>query len=149
MRAGDLAKPFPTVSVDDDALAAARIMAAEKSPGLIVCHADGRPYTVLPGAQVLNFILPRYIQDDPALARAYAERAADEFRNKLVHHTVRELLPRPADIADLPAVTPAATTIEVAALMARLRSPLVAVVDQNKVMGAITINALLTHLLTP
>src|SRR4051794_10621901 len=53
MRARDLAEPFPTVSVDTDAVEAARRMAAEGRPGLIVCHRDGRPYTVLPGSQVL------------------------------------------------------------------------------------------------
>lgn len=149
MRAGQLAQPYPTVSVDDDALSSARLMATQRAPGLIVCDAQGRPCAVLPGSQVLNFLLPRYIQDDPVLARTFAEQAADDLRSRLVHHTVRELLPPRPDASDLPIVDCDATTIEVAALMARLRSPLVAVVDQDKVIGAITISAILMHFLTP
>lgn len=147
MRARDLAKPFPTVSVDDDAMAAAQRMAAERMPGLIVCGADGAPYTILPGSQVLRFLIPRYVQEDPALARAFSEQASDELIGKLVRSTVRDLLPRPQDVHELPVVDADATTIEVAAVMARMHSPLVAVVDRRRVLGAITVSELLTRLL--
>lgn len=150
MRARDLAKPFPTVSVDEDVLTAAQMMAAERSPGLIVCDPDGRPYTVLPGSQVLNFIVPRYVQEQPALARAFDERASDALVDKLVRHTVRDVLPKPADLDELPVVDSDATTIEIAAVMARMHSPLVAVVDEGgdgRVLGAITVSQLLSHLL--
>ena len=43
MRARELARPFPMVFPDTDALDAARAMAAERLPGLIVCGDDGRP----------------------------------------------------------------------------------------------------------
>ncbi len=147
MRARDLAKPFPTVSVDEDVFTAARMMATEHSPGLIVCDPDGRPYTVLPGSQVLNFLIPRYVQEQPALARAFDERASDALIDKLVRHTVRDVLPKPADLDELPIVDADATTIEIAAVMARMHSPLVAVVDGGRVLGAITVSQLLTHLL--
>ncbi len=148
MRARELAEPFATVSLDADVLTAARLMAAEGAPGLIVCGADERPYTVLPGSQVLNFLIPRYVQDQPVLARAFNERALDDLREKLVSHTVRDVLPRPADIDELPIVDEDATTLEVAAVMARMHSPLVAVVDgEDRVLGAITVSRLLTRLL--
>ena len=70
MRAGQLAQPFPVVGLDTEAMEAARAMAAARLPGLIVCDDDGRPYTVLPGSQVLRFLVPDYVQEDPALARA-------------------------------------------------------------------------------
>lgn len=147
MRARDLADPFPTVSLDDDAMAAARTMAAERAPGLIVCGDDGHPYTVLPGSQVLNFVIPKYVQDQPSLARAFGERASDQLSSKLVHHSVRDMVPKPADADELPVVDPDATTIEVAAVMARMHSPLVAVVDGGTIVGAITVSRLLTHFL--
>ncbi len=147
MRARDLATPFPTVSVDEDVLSAARLMAAERSPGLIVSDPDGRPYTVLPGSQVLNFLIPRYVQEQPALARAFDERASDALIDKLVRHTVRDVLPKPADLDELPIVDSDATTIEIAAVMARMHSPLVAVVDGGRVLGAVTVSQLLDHLL--
>ena len=147
MRARDLANPFPTVSVDDDAMDAAQRMAAERMPGLIVCGPDGLPYTILPGSQVLRFLIPRYVQDDPGLARAFSEQASDELVGKLVRSTVRDLLPRPQDVHELPVVDADATTIEVAAVMARMHSPLVAVVSGQRVLGAITVSELLTRLL--
>ncbi len=83
MRARDLAEEYPTVSLDDDALDAARAMAGSRLPGLIVLGEKGDPYTVLPGSQVLRFLIPSYVQSDPALARAYGEKASDELCSKL------------------------------------------------------------------
>ncbi len=102
---------------------------------------------MLPGSQVLKFVVPTYVQDQPTLALAFDERASDELREKLTRHTVRDVLPQPAEVDELPVVDGDATTIEVAALMARMRSPLVAVVDEQRVIGAITISRLLTEIL--
>jgi len=126
---------------------AARAMAAGRLPGLIVCTDGGRPYTVLPGSQVLRFLIPAYMQDDPALARALDEQASDEMCRKLEHSTVRDLLPEPADIDELPVVDGDATALEVAAVMAGMHSPLVAVVEHDQVIGAITVSRLLDYLL--
>ena len=147
MRARELAEPFPTVTIDADAMAAAQQMAAQRLPGLIVCGQDGMPYTVLPGSQVLRFVIPGYVQDDPRLARAFNEQASDELVHKLVRTRVGDLLPRPQHVDELPVVDADATTIEVAAVMARMRSPLVAVVAGKEVLGAITVSRLLMHLL--
>ena len=147
MRARDLAQEFPTVSLDTDAMEAARILSRERLPGLIVCDAEGRPYTVLPGSQVLKFLVPQYVQDDPRLARVYDEKASDELCAKLSDATVRDLLPDRRDVDEIPVVDGDATTIEVAAVMARVHSPVVAVVDKDQVLGAITVRRLLDHLL--
>lgn len=152
MTARKLAQPFPVVTPDTDAMDAAQTLAAHRLPGLIVCHDDGRPYTILPGSQVLRFLIPTYVQDDPALARALDEDASDELCRKLARSTVRDLLPKPQDVDDLPIVDADATSLEVAAIMARMHSPLVAVVDQhdgNRVIGAITVRQLLEYLLPP
>ena len=84
MRARDLAAPFPAVGVDTPAMEAARLLAGENLPGLIVVDGAGRPLTILPGTQVLRMAVPRYCQDDPALARVIDEAAADVFRTPLV-----------------------------------------------------------------
>ncbi len=147
MHARELAEPFPTVPLDADVLTAARKMAYHHQPGLIVCDLGQHPYAVLPGSQVLKFVLPRYVQEQPGLAHAFDERAADELRTRLARHTVREVLPEPDDIDEIPVVDGDATTLEIAALMVRLRSPLVAVVDGGRVVGAITISRLLTEIL--
>ena len=58
-------------------------MAKHRIPGLIVTDEDGNPYTVLPGSQVLRFVIPSYVQDDPQLAAVYDEQAADELCGRL------------------------------------------------------------------
>jgi predicted transcriptional regulator len=145
MRAQDLAAPFPTVALDSSALAAARLLAGADLPGLIVVDDRGHPKTVLPGTQVLRMAIPRYCIDDPALARVIDEAHADRFMADLADRTVAELLPN--DPGELPVVDPDATVLEIAALMARARSPLVAVVDHDRMLGAITLDALLDRML--
>jgi hypothetical protein len=44
---------------------------------LIVVDDVGRPWTVLPGTQVLRMAVPAYCQEDPALARVIDEAEAD------------------------------------------------------------------------
>lgn len=149
MRASQLVEPFPLVRLDDDGREAARRMADEHRPGLIVLNEAGLPQAVLPGSQVLHFLIPGYVHEDPALARALPESASDEMVEKLAHVPVRELLSRHAERTELPVVDGDATTIEVAALMARTHSPLVAVVVDGACIGAITVSRLLRHLLGP
>jgi CBS domain-containing protein len=146
MRARDLAAPFPTVRPDSPALEAARLLAGQNLPGLIVVDDAGRPKTILPGTQVLRMAIPTYCQDDPALARVIDEAAADVFLRGVGDRTVAELLPR--EWRELPVVDPAATVLEVAAVMARSRSPLVAVAEKNQpLLGAITLDAMLDRML--
>lgn len=137
--------PFPAVGLDDDALAAARLMADRKLPGIVVCHGDGSPHTILPGSQVLRFVIPRYVQDDQALARVIDEQAADEMFAGLAGKRVRDLLPK--EEYELPVVKAEDTVMEVAALMARAHSPLVAVVEGNTLLGCVTVAALLERYL--
>jgi CBS domain-containing protein len=148
MRAGELAAPFPTVGLDDPAVEAAQLLAGQNLPGLIVVDEVGRPWTVLPGTQVLRMAVPAYCQDDPALARVIDEAEADLLLSGLAGRTVRQCLSEPPH--ELPIVEPEATVLEIAALMARTRSPLVAVVDDNgSMVGAVTLDALLDRMLAP
>jgi CBS domain-containing protein len=147
MLARKLAQPFPTVTLDTDALEAARLLAEHRLPGLIVLGDGGLPHTVLPGSQVLRFVVPTYVQDDPALARAYDEKSADALADKLVGRTVRDMLPKKQDRLEIRVVEPDATSIEIAAQMAGMRSPIIAVVDGEELLGAITVSALLAHLI--
>jgi predicted transcriptional regulator len=146
MRARELSEPYPTVGLDSQAVEAAQAMAGQRLPGLIVCDREGHPYTVLPGSQVLRFLIPRYVQDDPALARVFGEKASDAMWGKLSSSTVRDVLPPKQHVDELPIVDGDATTIEVAAVMARMHSPVVAVVEGGEVLGAITVSRLLAHL---
>ncbi|HEY0639129.1 MAG TPA: CBS domain-containing protein [Pseudonocardiaceae bacterium] len=146
MRAAELAVPFPTVRPGTPAIEAARLLAGADLPGLVVVDEDGRPRTILAGTQVLRMAVPQYCQDDPALTRVIDEAAADVFHRGIGDRTVADALPR--EHRELPVVPGDATVLEVAALMARTRTPLVAVVgDDGRMTGAITLDALLDRVL--
>lgn len=88
-----MAEEFPVISADSDALDAARLLASRRLPGLIVTDENGRPCSILPASQVVRFLVPRYVQDDPSLARVVDEPLADRLADKLTGVTVGMLLP--------------------------------------------------------
>lgn len=141
MHADDFVEQFPVVTVDTNALEAARTMAEHQLPGIVVTESSGMPYAVLPASQVVRFLVPTYVQDDPSLARVIDETWADKAAEKLAGKSVKDVLPE--HLADIPAANADDTIIEVAALMARLKSPLVAVVKDGKLHGVITAARLL------
>jgi CBS-domain-containing membrane protein len=149
MQARDLASPYPTVRVDADGLTAARLLTEHNRPGLIVVDEHEHPIAVLPGSQVLRMLIPRYVQDDPTLARVLDEESADKLPDELRNHKVRDLMT--TDSAKLVIVNPDDTVLEIAAIMAANRCPLAAVVeDRNKtapMIGAISVSDLLGRVL--
>ena len=142
MHAEDIAEDFPVVRIDSGALDAARLLAEHRLPGIVVTDSAGKPYAVLPASQVVRFIVPRYVQDDPSLAGVLNDSAADRAAEKLGGKTVRDVLPE--HLVDVPAANADDTIIEVAALMVRLRSPLIAVMKNGKLHGVITASRLLS-----
>jgi CBS domain-containing protein len=141
MRAEELAEAFPVVTVDSDALDAARLLAEHRLPGIVVTDESGKPFAVLPASQVVRFIVPRYVQDDPSLAGVLNESMADRAADKLGNKKVRDVLPD--HLTNVPSAHADDTIIEVAAVMSRLRSPLMAVVKDGKLLGVITASHLL------
>lgn len=147
MRADQMVEDVPLVSLDTNALEAARLLADRRLPGLVVADPQGRPYAILPASQVVRFLVPGYIIDDPALARVVSESVADHAADRLGSRTVRDLLPK--DRPELAVVNHDDTVIEVAAIMARLRSPLVAVMEGPRMVGVIFAARLLEFALPP
>jgi CBS domain-containing protein len=143
MLARDLVEDYPAVAVDTNALEAARLLGQHRLPGLVVTRADGTPIAVLPASQVVRFVVPTYIQDDPSLARVIDERAADHIVSQLSPLTVGDMLPK-RHPAELPVLHGDDTVLELAAVMARLRTPLVAIVDDDHLLGVVTASRLLS-----
>lgn len=141
MHAADMAEEFPVVGLASSALEAARLLARDRLPGLVVVDDRGAPYAILPASQVVRFLVPRYVQDDPSLAAVLSESMADRAADILGGKTVEELLP--AERPELAVVRGEDTLVEVAATMARLRCPLAAVADDGRVTGVITASRLL------
>ncbi|MEQ7126744.1 CBS domain-containing protein [Actinopolymorpha sp. B11F2] len=142
MLARDLVEEYPSVTSDTDALEAAQLLGHHRLPGLLVTTPAGRPVAVLPASQVVRFVVPKYIQDDPSLARVLGEKAADSIVNQLSPLTVGDMLPE--RLPELPILHGDDTVLELAALMARLRCPLVAIVDDDHVLGVVTASRLLS-----
>jgi CBS domain-containing protein len=136
-----MAEDFPVVDVDSDAWEAARLLAEHRLPGLVVTDKAGHPLAILPASQVVRFLVPSYVQDDPSLAGVLNESMADRVADKLGGRTVRELI---SQESPEPAVVNADDTIvEVAAVMARLRCPLAGVMNGDELIGVITASRLL------
>jgi CBS domain-containing protein len=146
VNARELAEPCPSIGLEDDVSAAVRLMAQQRRPGIVVCDADGRPVRILPGTQVLRFVIPRYLQDDAALARVIGEPAATQLLGELSGTKVRQVLSDPPEV-DLAVARPDDTELELAVLMARTHSPLVAVVEDDRLIGCVTLPRLLDALL--
>jgi len=72
---------------------------------------------------------------------------ADLIAGKLAGKTVRDLLPTQSP--ELPAVAHDDNIVEVAAMMARLRCPLAAVLRDGTMVGVITASRLLELVLAP
>lgn len=98
---------------------------------------------------MVKFLVPAYVVEDPTLAAVVDERHADRLCEALAGRKVRDCLskstPPPAVAA------PDDTALEVAAQMAQVRSPLVAVVEKDgagvRLLGVITASHLLERLL--
>ncbi|MFF9624710.1 CBS domain-containing protein [Streptomyces griseosporeus] len=149
MRARDLAVEYETVGLDSDALDAARLMAEHRLPALLVVDERGAPKAILPASQMVKVLVPEYVIEDPTLAAVVDERHADRLCQALVGRKVRDCLSKttPAPVV----AAPDDTALEVAAQMAQVRSPLVAVVEEDasgpRLLGVITASHLLQRLL--
>jgi CBS domain-containing protein len=141
MHAEEMAEDFPVVAIDSNALDAAKMLAEHRLPGLVVTDSSGKPYAILPASQVVRFIVPRYVQDDPSLAGVLNESMADRAADKLGNKTVREVLPE--HLLEVPPANADDTIIEVAAIMARYRCPLIAVMKEGRMHGVVTASRLL------
>lgn len=79
MRARDLAVAYETVSVDSDAMDAARLMAEHRLPALLVVDERGEPKAILPASQMIKMLVPAYVIEDPTLAAVVDEKHADRL----------------------------------------------------------------------
>ena len=80
-------------------------------------------------------LVPRYVQDDPALARVLDESMPTRCA-KRSRQDGQDLMPRQPP--RLPVVNPDDTVLEIAAIMAANRSPLVAVVEERSKTAALS-----------
>jgi hypothetical protein len=148
MRAIDLAEAIPTALPADELAAAVQRVVEAAAPALIVLSPGGAPQAVLPASQLLRCLLPAYVLEDAGLSRALREQPAEDVIRRQAQGPVSEVLQTGEQAAELPVVDPDATVLEVAALMARLRSPVAAVVVDGELVGAVRATRLMAALLS-
>lgn len=135
----------PIVRPDAPAAEAARLLRDPEVRGLLVIDSEERLVGVLTDGMLLRFLLPPYVAEAETLAGVLEEQAADVLWRRLDGRRVSDLLPE--ERADDAEVDSEDTLIEVASAMVEAQVPLVAVREDDRVVGAITLNALLKHLL--
>ncbi|MGW4125134.1 CBS domain-containing protein [Nocardia sp. NPDC004711] len=136
MHAAQMAEDYPVIDLDSDAIDAAKLLAEHRLPGILVTDAKGEPHSVLPASQVALFIVPKYVQDDPSLAGVLNESMCGQVVKRLRGKKVRDVIPE--RLTRIPAAKADDNIVEVAALMAKYKSPLVAVQDGTALLGVIT-----------
>jgi CBS domain-containing protein len=139
-----LCGPQATLRADASAAEAAALLTRVETSAALVIDEGGVLAGILSDEDLLRRLLPGYVGETTSLARVLEEGTAEELWHRLEARTVRDLLLPPPDVA--PVVDREATLIEVASVMVRARVRLVAVVDEGRVVGGITIDHLLSHL---
>jgi CBS domain-containing protein len=80
MHAADVIEALPTARPGDDVLSALRMVTRHHLPGLVVANKDGQIIGCMSSTDLLQLTLPRYVREEPALARVYDEEHADHIR---------------------------------------------------------------------
>jgi CBS-domain-containing membrane protein len=145
MHAVDVIETLPTARPEDAVLSALRLVCQHGLPGLVVADEHGDVVGCMSSVDLVQLALPRYLRDQPIIARVFNEEHADHIAAALVDTRLRDVLGEMAD--RVPVVRPDATVVELAELMARRSCPIALIRQEHKTLGIVTANRLLTALL--
>ena len=141
MRARDLATP--QISVRPTATVSEAVLAMAQRGAILVVDDSGTLLGVVSDAVLLRGLLPAYVQVNEQLAGVLDEHTAEQLFERVKNREITKLL---SHLEELPQVAGADSLIEAASVMLRTASPLVAVVEQGKIIGGISLKDLLAHL---
>ena len=144
MKALGLAGPQETLTADASAQDAALVLSRIQTSAALVVD-DDRFVGIVTDEGLLRALLPSYVGEADALARVLEEDSAERLWQRLEGRTARDLIVK---TDTKPVVDGGATLVEVASVMVRAEAPIVAVVEDDRLVGGITIDHLLTHLLS-
>jgi CBS domain-containing protein len=145
MHAADVVETIPTARPDDEVLSAVRMVCRHGLPGLVVADERGDLVGCLSSIDLLRLVLPRYLQDDPGLARVFDEEHADRIAAALAGTSVRDVA---GAMKRVPMVRSEATVVEIAELMVLRSCPIVLVKGEDGgTLGVVTANRLLLLLM--
>jgi CBS domain-containing protein len=144
VKALGLAGPQETLRADASAQEAALVLSRIQTSAALVV--DGERFVgIVTDENLLRALLPSYVGEADALARVLEEDSSERLWQRLEGRTVRDLI---VQTDTKPVVDGGATLVEVASVMVRAEAPIVAVVEDDRLVGGITIDHLLTHLLS-
>ncbi|WP_116103775.1 CBS domain-containing protein [Amycolatopsis thermalba] len=147
MHAADVVEPLPTARLDEAALSAARTLARHGRPALAVLDEQDQVVGCLSALDLVRLALPRYLRDEPCLARTFDEAHADRVVATLATTAVRDVIGEVA--ARIPVARPDATVVELAEMMARQSCPAVLVErSAGGAAGVVTASRLLELLVS-
>ena len=146
MKARNLASPQPVLRSDAPAGEAAAVLARHEIRAVLVVDERERFVGVLSDSELLRGLLPPYVGEASMLAHVLEEGAAEILYRRLEGRLVAGLMPNDRDV--VPVVDADDTLVEVASVMVRARASAVGVVDDGRLIGGITIDDLLSHLLS-
>jgi CBS domain-containing protein len=146
MDARDLVVPLPAVSVATSVRDAARLVADQHAPGLIITDESGAVLGAISTTQLLRMALPTYLSQAPGLTRSFGDSSVASLFDECADRTVGSCMS--GKHATSPTIAAGSRLLEVAELMARADSPVVAVVDPpQSIVGAVTADAVMLALL--
>jgi CBS domain-containing protein len=119
------------------------VLAMADKRAILILDDLGKLIGVVSDTVLLRCLLPAYLQVNEPLAGVLDEHAAEDLFDRVKNHTIMELI---GDVRVPPQVAGDDSLIEVAAMMLRTASPLVAVVEEGKIIGGISVKDLLYHL---
>lgn len=147
MRAADVVETLPTVPLDADLLSAVRLVVEHRLPGLVVADDCGQVIGCMSLIDLLRVALPRYLHEDPGLARVFDDEHADRIAATLVGSRVGDVVGRAAE--RIPLARARATLVELAELMVQWSCPLVVVAHEDGVtLGVVSADRLLDLLVS-
>lgn len=145
MRASDVMRPVAVLQADDPAESLIRAFGRPTLRAVAVVSAEGKLLGLVTDEDLLYALLPSYVRDDPVLARVLEEDADWQLCRRLEGKLVRNVV----DIRgrrQIP-VGPDDALVEVISDMVRAGGPAVLVVEDDLVLGVITVDDLLPALL--
>lgn len=142
MHAVDVVETLPAARLDDAILPAMLMVLQRGLPGLAIADERGHVVACMSSVDLLRLVLPRYLHDQPHLARVFDEQHADRVAERLAQTPVRDVVGETA--GRVPVVRPEATVVEIAEMMARQCCPLAMVEREGGgTLGIVTANRLL------
>jgi CBS domain-containing protein len=145
MRARNLASPRETLRIDAPASLAAQVLSRHDIRAVLVVDSAGAFRGVISDSELLRALLPSFVSENEVLARVIEEGASEELFRRIEGRTVGDLMP--AERGRPPVVEGDDTLVEVASTMVRAGASLVGVLDDGRLIGGISIDDLISHLL--